>query len=323
MEGTRLRRAAPICAGPTARRQCGSVTDCRARSQRTAVRYSRSQGDLRSGSRSFRQAQEARARFLSRGSSRSASDSSPRTRESWSERRKTASSISISWEWTAETCTPCTPTASRAASAWPLLPTESTSHFGPRASISRRWLSPEARPARSRALLSSQRACCSSGAMTADHSTSKGNSAGVPPSLIAWTLQRVSETCGNAWPRKIRRESLQPAQFASRPTASPTRTHTRERLLLTSMLLKVSTDVTPERWQELKQLVGSALAVPEAEREAFVRGRSGQDSELCGQALSLLSSRNLAEGFLSAPALEAAGSILDSVIEERHTPVPA
>src|SRR5499427_8148604 len=81
--------------------------------------------------------------------------------------------------------------------------------------------------------------------------------------------------------------------------------------------------MTPERWQELKQLVGSALAVPEAEREAFVRGRASQDSELCGQALSLLSSRNLAEGFLSAPALEAAGSILDSVVEERHTPIPA
>jgi serine/threonine protein kinase len=88
------------------------------------------------------------------------------------------------------------------------------------------------------------------------------------------------------------------------------------------MLLKVSTDVTPERWQELKQLVGSALAVPEAEREAFVRDRAAQDSELCGQALSLLSSADLAEGFLSAPAVEAAGSILDSIVEERHEPVP-
>src|SRR5215831_12299105 len=79
--------------------------------------------------------------------------------------------------------------------------------------------------------------------------------------------------------------------------------------------------MTPERWQELKRLVGSALAVPEAEREAFVRGRASQDSELFGQALSLLSSRNLAEGFLSAPAIEAAGSILDSVISERHKPI--
>src|SRR5262249_30500192 len=78
----------------------------------------------------------------------------------------------------------------------------------------------------------------------------------------------------------------------------------------------------PERWQELKQLVGSALAVPEAEREAFVRGRASQDPELCGQALSLLSSVNLAEGFLSAPAVEAASSILDSVVEERHAPIP-
>ena len=80
--------------------------------------------------------------------------------------------------------------------------------------------------------------------------------------------------------------------------------------------------MTPERWQELKQLVGSALAVPEAEREAFVRGRAAQDSELCGQALSLLSSADLAEGFLSAPAVEAAGSILDSVVEESHKPIP-
>jgi serine/threonine protein kinase/Tol biopolymer transport system component len=80
--------------------------------------------------------------------------------------------------------------------------------------------------------------------------------------------------------------------------------------------------MTPERWQELKQLVGSALAVPEAEREAFVRGRTSQDPELCGEALSLLSSANLAEGFLSAPALEAASSILDSVAEERHARIP-
>src|SRR5262249_12894406 len=78
----------------------------------------------------------------------------------------------------------------------------------------------------------------------------------------------------------------------------------------------------PERWQELKQLVGSALGVPEAEREAFVRGRASQDPELCGQALSLLSSPNLVEGFLSAPAVEAAGSILDSVVEERRAPIP-
>jgi serine/threonine protein kinase/Tol biopolymer transport system component len=81
--------------------------------------------------------------------------------------------------------------------------------------------------------------------------------------------------------------------------------------------------MTPQRWRELKQLVGSALAVPEAEREAFVRGRAAQDSELCGQALSLLSNASLAEGFLSAPAAEAAGSILDSIVEARHQPVPA
>jgi hypothetical protein len=80
--------------------------------------------------------------------------------------------------------------------------------------------------------------------------------------------------------------------------------------------------VTPDRWQELKQLVGSALAVPEAEREAFVRGRASHDPELCGQALSLLSSADLAEGFLSAPALESASSILDSVVEERPAPIP-
>src|SRR5262249_48504366 len=81
--------------------------------------------------------------------------------------------------------------------------------------------------------------------------------------------------------------------------------------------------VTPERWQELKKLVGAALAVPEAEREEFVRGRASQDSELCGQALSLLSSVNVAEGFLSASALAEAGSVFDSVVGERPGPIPA
>src|SRR5262249_34191993 len=81
--------------------------------------------------------------------------------------------------------------------------------------------------------------------------------------------------------------------------------------------------VTPERWQELKKLVGAALAGPEAEREAFGRGSASQDSELRVQALSLLSSANLAVGFLSALTLEAASSILDSVEGARHKPIPA
>ena len=79
--------------------------------------------------------------------------------------------------------------------------------------------------------------------------------------------------------------------------------------------------MTPERWGELKELVASALALPEAERDAFVRGRAAEDSELRDQAVSLVADANLAESFLSAPAIEAARSILDSIADERHAPI--
>jgi serine/threonine protein kinase/Tol biopolymer transport system component len=81
--------------------------------------------------------------------------------------------------------------------------------------------------------------------------------------------------------------------------------------------------MTPERWQELKELVASALPLPEPARASFVRGRAPQDPELCREALSLLSSTSRAEGFLSAPAIEAARSILDSVQQHNFTPISA
>jgi len=44
----------------------------------------------------------------------------------------------------------------------------------------------------------------------------------------------------------------------------------------------------PERFQELKDLVGAALDLPVAERDAFVVRRCGEDIELLAEARSLL-----------------------------------
>ena len=65
------------------------------------------------------------------------------------------------------------------------------------------------------------------------------------------------------------------------------------------------------------------MALPEADREAFVQGRTSSDPELCRQALSLLAADAGARGFLSAPALEAAQSILETAAGERHPVVAA
>jgi serine/threonine protein kinase len=44
----------------------------------------------------------------------------------------------------------------------------------------------------------------------------------------------------------------------------------------------------PGRFQELKDLVGAALELPVAERDAFVVRRCGEDAELLAEARSLL-----------------------------------
>jgi len=61
----------------------------------------------------------------------------------------------------------------------------------------------------------------------------------------------------------------------------------------------------PERWKRIKQLLDEAIALPLAERAAFLKGACDGDSELQVEVESLLSSHEqAATGFLNTPAID-------------------
>ena len=57
------------------------------------------------------------------------------------------------------------------------------------------------------------------------------------------------------------------------------------------------------RWQRIERLVGDALALPDAERGAFLDRECGTDAELRREVESLLELAPRAEGFLEPPRL--------------------
>ncbi len=58
---------------------------------------------------------------------------------------------------------------------------------------------------------------------------------------------------------------------------------------------------TPERWRQIEQLYHAALERPLEEREAFFDEACAGDDELRREVVSLITSHNLAEAFISAP----------------------
>jgi eukaryotic-like serine/threonine-protein kinase len=62
----------------------------------------------------------------------------------------------------------------------------------------------------------------------------------------------------------------------------------------------------PERWTHVDKLLQSALELPAAEREPFVRRACGGDVQLEGELRSLLAAHDRADGFLAAPAIDLA-----------------
>jgi tRNA A-37 threonylcarbamoyl transferase component Bud32 len=64
--------------------------------------------------------------------------------------------------------------------------------------------------------------------------------------------------------------------------------------------------MTPERWQQVSQLVDAALARPDSQRASFLKDACGNDASLRHEVLSLLAMQDGAAGFLERPAPEVA-----------------
>ncbi|MDX2034863.1 MAG: serine/threonine-protein kinase [Blastocatellia bacterium] len=70
--------------------------------------------------------------------------------------------------------------------------------------------------------------------------------------------------------------------------------------------------MTPERWQQVDQLLEQTLERPEEERAGFLAAASGDDEELRREVESLLGFHQRAEGFIETPPAEMAANWLAS-----------
>src|SRR5256885_6696530 len=68
--------------------------------------------------------------------------------------------------------------------------------------------------------------------------------------------------------------------------------------------------MTPERWQQLKQIFQSALELDPAERSAFLSQACADDEALRNEVESLISSHDQAGASIEAMAVEAATEML-------------
>lgn len=68
--------------------------------------------------------------------------------------------------------------------------------------------------------------------------------------------------------------------------------------------------MTPERWQQVEEVLQSALDLPEAERAELLAKACGGDLELQNQTASLIAAYEAADDFLERPALERDAHVL-------------
>jgi eukaryotic-like serine/threonine-protein kinase len=71
-----------------------------------------------------------------------------------------------------------------------------------------------------------------------------------------------------------------------------------------SLAVSKAERMTPERWQQIKELFYTALELPPGEREAFLREACGSDSVLHEELAKLFASHEQANSFIEAPALQ-------------------
>src|SRR4029078_12417862 len=68
--------------------------------------------------------------------------------------------------------------------------------------------------------------------------------------------------------------------------------------------------MTPERWQQVKEIFNSAITYRPEERSSFVSHACSGDAELRHEVESLIASHEQSDGFIDKPAFEAAASLL-------------
>src|ERR1044072_4596520 len=68
--------------------------------------------------------------------------------------------------------------------------------------------------------------------------------------------------------------------------------------------------MTPERWQQVKDIFNSAITYRADERSSFVSRACSGDDELRSEVESLIASHEESGSFIDKPAFEAAASLL-------------
>jgi hypothetical protein len=68
--------------------------------------------------------------------------------------------------------------------------------------------------------------------------------------------------------------------------------------------------MTPERWQQVKEIFNSAIAYGPEERSSFISQACLGDEELRGEVESLIASHEQSGSFIDQPAFEVAASLL-------------
>src|ERR1043165_8748066 len=68
--------------------------------------------------------------------------------------------------------------------------------------------------------------------------------------------------------------------------------------------------MTPERWQQVKEIFNSGINYRPEERSSFVSRACSGDDELRSEVESLIASHEESGSFIDKPAFEAAGSLL-------------
>jgi hypothetical protein len=76
--------------------------------------------------------------------------------------------------------------------------------------------------------------------------------------------------------------------------------------------------MTPERWQQVKEIFNSAITYRPEERSSFISQACSGDEALRGEVESLIASHEQSGSFIDKPAFEAAASLLAGEPLELH-----
>src|SRR5689334_15336435 len=79
---------------------------------------------------------------------------------------------------------------------------------------------------------------------------------------------------------------------------------------------------TPERWQQIEQLLDAALDVPRDGRESFLMGACPDDAELRDEVAQLLRASETSEHFLEQPVATGLAPFIVQALASSELPAP-